>query len=203
MNRRQIRGFTLIEIAVALIIVALAVLAVAPSIGAWLRNSEVRNAADALVSGLERARNEAVRRNEDVTLWLVSTSTAQPGLMAADCQLDATSASWVIARRDPSNNCTNGASDVNDPMIVQTHSRAEGSLGVVASARTSGGAAAATSVSFNGFGRVTNAGAISQIDFSPVVASSEARRLRVTVSGAGSVRMCDRDVTDTTDPRKC
>jgi type IV fimbrial biogenesis protein FimT len=203
MKRRQIRGFTLIEVIVVMVIVAVAVLAVAPQITSWLRDTQVRNTADSLVNAVNRARNEAVRRNEEVSLWLVSTDDANPGAMSADCALSNTSAAWVVSLSDPSGECADSPSDTAEPMIVETHSRADGTQGAVVAALNAANTAA-TSITFNGYGRVTNtAAAIQRINISHQSGDTNLRSLRITITGAGSVRMCDPSVTDTSDPRKC
>jgi type IV fimbrial biogenesis protein FimT len=196
------RGFTLIEIVVTLIVMALAVAAVAPQITSWQRNTQVRNTADSLINAVNRARNEAVRRNEDVSLWLVTADSS--GAMSADCALSNTSPAWVVSLLNPTNRCTDAVSDTVDPMIVETLGRADGAQGAVIAALNSA-SLPATSITFNGYGRVANtATAITRIDIDQQVAGADARRLRVAISGAGSVRMCDRDLpTTSTDPRKC
>ncbi len=198
------RGFTLIEIVVTLIVMALAVAAVAPQITSWQRNSQVRNTADSLVNAVNRARNEAVRRNEEVSLWLVTTDGANAGAMSANCALSNTSSGWVVSLRNPSNHCTDDVSDSVEPMIVETHSRSEGAEGAVITALNAA-SLPATSITFNGFGRVANtATAITRIDIDQQVSGAGARHLRVAITGAGGVRMCDRDLPSTsTDPRKC
>jgi type IV fimbrial biogenesis protein FimT len=196
------RGFTMIELMVVITILTLAIFVAVPQIGAWTRNTQVRNAAESLQLGLQRARAEAVRRNEPISLWLVTTGANPPGVMTADCALSAASASWVVAAADPSSNCTDTPSTTVDPRIVEAHGIADGSIGATATA-TNGVGAAANVVTFNGFGRVANAAAaIAQVDFAHQTGSDH-RRLRLTVSPSGSVRLCDRDITSNTDARRC
>ena len=59
---------------------------------------------------------------------------------------------------------------------------------------------AGKTVTFDGFGRVTNSDAISQID---ITGTGSSVNLRLAVSSAGLVRMCDPRVSDINDPRKC
>lgn len=67
------------------------------------------------------------------------------------------------------------------------------------------GTTAATQVTFNGFGRMTNADtAISQIDVTGIEGSTEYRHQRITITPTGMVRSCDPRVpTSSDDPRKC
>ncbi len=79
--------------------------------------------------------------------------------------------------------------------------RAAGNNGVtVAATQLASPALPGTTVTFDGFGRVSNADAIGLID---VTGAPGARALRVAVSSAGQVRVCDPLVADPNDPRKC
>ena len=65
----------------------------------------------------------------------------------------------------------------------------------------SDGTTAATSVSFNGMGQTTKAATqLARIDLANT--GSGARRLRVTISPTGGIRMCDRDAA-AGDSRAC
>jgi type IV fimbrial biogenesis protein FimT len=76
------------------------------------------------------------------------------------------------------------------------------------------GPAAATTVTFNGLGRVTGAAPITQIDVRHVTdpiggncqPAGPMRCMRLNISSGGQVRMCDPAVNpavDPTDPRLC
>ena len=62
------RGFTLIELMVALAIAALLLLLGMPSFTTFLRNSEIRSTAESLVNGLRAASAEAARQNKRVAV---------------------------------------------------------------------------------------------------------------------------------------
>ena len=68
---RRDRGFTLIELMVALAVAGLLLMGAIPLVREWMMNMQVRNAAMSIAGGLEKARAEAVRRNRDVTFSLV------------------------------------------------------------------------------------------------------------------------------------
>jgi type IV fimbrial biogenesis protein FimT len=64
---RAARGFTIIELMVTLIVFAILVIAIAPSMLTTMRNSQIRSVASAWRDGLAQARIEAIRRNLKVT----------------------------------------------------------------------------------------------------------------------------------------
>ena len=199
------RGFTIIELAVALTILALMLFAVLPSVGTWIRNTQVRNTASAILAGLQTARNEAIRRNAAISFSLVSLADTRT--MSSSCALSSTGVSWVVSVRDPSGNCQRApstvAADGTDPMIVETHAGGVGGQNVRVCANLADGSAGANTVTFNGIGRVQNAGPIGIIDVNNETLGNDYRSFRIEVAPGGSVRMCDLAVTVTTDTRYC
>lgn len=202
---RQMRGMTMIELAVTMVILALLLVGAGPSIGAWMRNTQVRNTASSMLAGLNRARNEAMRRNVPIRFSLVSL--ANSALMGSSCALSDTGVSWVVSVRDPASNCqyapASVASDADDPMIVETNAGGVGGKNVVVAARVADNSAGANTVTFNSFGRVADAAPIAFINVSNDVAGNDYRRLRIEIGNGGTVRMCDRAIASTTDPRHC
>lgn len=193
------RGVTLIELMVTMAVLALLMFAVVPDIGSWMRNTQVRNASEAIHAGLERARNEAVKRNRTVQFTLVSVSN--PGVVDNTCAPSGAAASWVVSLDDPAGLC--GEDSSVTPFVVSSYAMAEGSRNVSVAAVQADGSAA-TSVTFDGFGRVVSAAAsIDHIDIAHTTPQPDLRRLRVVISNTGSIRTCDRDVTDAADPRHC
>ena len=191
----------MIEVAVALTVFALLVAMVAPMAGSWVANQQIRGAAEALQTGLQRARMDAVRRNRNVRFSLVSLS--DPALMDNSCALSGSSASWVISVNDPASKCGNGLSDTADPMLIETHAAGPTAQRLAISALQADDSTAATSVVFDGYGRTVGADAIARIDIDNNFSGNDFRRLRIVVAPGGSVRMCDPLVTEATDPRYC
>lgn len=200
------RGFSMIELAVTLTVLALVLAAAFPSVSDWVRNTKVRNAAETAQAGLQKARNEALRRNQNVTFWLVGGPSVR--VVDDNCALSSSSGSWVVSIRDPSGNCETAPASIT---LIEKHPAGDGGDTVTVSALAPDGTTAATCVRFNGFGRVVDESVppddgcrppdqISTIDFTH--AGTGARRLRVAISGGGGVRMCDRDVV-APDPRAC
>jgi len=67
-------GFTLIEMAVVIIVLAVLTSLAAPSFFNLIRTQRVKSAANDLMSSLAFARSEAVKRNADVTIARVGSS---------------------------------------------------------------------------------------------------------------------------------
>jgi len=202
-----VRGVTLIELMVTLVLLAVLLLAVMPSIGAWLRNGEIRTAAQGMVNALQKARAEAVRRNQDVWFSLVSHSTASSGVLDNSCALSGASASWVISLSSPEGACAQPVSETTAPQILDKHARGDGSPHAVVTVRGAdcSGTDSASQVVFSSFGRATapsGASVLRCLDVSHSVEGDQ-RPLRVLIGTAGNVRLCDPAVSDATDPRHC
>ena len=192
------RGISLIEIAITLVILALLIALGAPSFQTWLINTQLRNSAESMTAGLQRARSEAVRRNQSVQFTLVSLTN--PSVLDNTCAASAVGTSWVVSLDDPSGRCAVDASDVIAPRTVEKRAAGDGSRAAVVAGVDATGAAA-SSVTFNGFGRTSGANPLAQINVTSNSAGT--RALRVQISSGGSVRMCDPVVVDAADPRKC
>jgi type IV fimbrial biogenesis protein FimT len=197
------RGFNLVELMVTVAILALLVLAAMPSLGTWLDNTRIRNEGDSIVNGLQTARAEAVRRNQNVSFWLVNLPN--PATLSNDCSLLSTSGSWMVSVFDPVNQCAADATStdptVNPNGIIAGRPMGADSTRVSVTAKQSDGSGSAL-VTFNGFGRVANPASITTIDLNGIGGGTY-RNLQVLVSKTGAVRLCDPAVTSSTDPRKC
>ena len=187
---RHTRGFTLIELMVALAIAAILMLIAGPSFTTFLRNSEIRSTSESLLNGLKAATAEAANRNKTVTFELASAT-------AADWRF------WVLE------------DDGVTQKTLQSYSKNEAG----SSSKITVTPAGKLTVKFNGLGRVTidpldPDDHIRQIDIASVVAG-EARPLRIIVDdptppAAGrprGLRLCDPDSALATlsppDPRAC
>ena len=198
------RGFTLIELMVAMTILVLLMVAAMPGLGTWLDNTRIRNEGDSIVNGLQTARAEAVRRNANVSFWLVKLTN--PAALGNDCSLLSTSGSWMVSISNPENQCaadaTSTDSTVNPAGVIAGRPMGSDSTHVAVDAKKSDGTAG-TVVTFNGFGRVSNSAAITAVSLNGT-GSGTYRNLRVVVSTTGAVRLCDPALSSTgTDPRRC
>ena len=119
----------MIEIAITLVILALLIALAAPSFQTWLLNTQIRNSAESMSAGLQRARSEAVRRNQSVQFTLVSITN--PLLLDNTCASSAAGSSWVVSQDDPSGKCAENASDVTAPRIVEKRAAGDGSSSAI------------------------------------------------------------------------
>lgn len=175
--RSGARGFTIVEVMITLVVLGVLITFGAPSFAEWLQNQKTRSAADAVLNGLQVARAEAVQRNKAVQFKL----TAVPN------------SSWAVAES------TSGT-------VIQTRSADEGTAAVTLAAVDSG-ANPVTTVTFSPIGGVTSnadaTAALRKIDLTNPMATSNPRAYRLLISGGGSLRMCDPNVTVANDPRFC
>lgn len=200
-NYAPAAGFTLIELAVTLAVFGILLALVAPNAAAWVASMQIRATADSLQTGLHKARMEAIRRNQLVRFSLVSTTN--PSVMDDSCALSSSAASWVVSMNDPATKCGSAFSDTADPMLIDTYAAGEYARRVTVTARQADGVTAATSVVFDGFGRIAGAGALARITIDNVVTGNDFRPLRIVIADGGGIRLCDPRITDNTDPRFC
>lgn len=180
------RGVTLIEILIAFALVALLTVIAVPAYNTFLQNTQIRNAAEAIVNGMQIAKAEAVRRNTSAQV------VVGPG------------SGWVVSLPLTGTN-----------VQERSAAEGSAGVTVVINDLDADGAAddAADRVTFNGMGwRVANGDgspSIAQVDFSNPgggtckhVDDGPMRCLRLLVQPGGAVRMCDPAVL-AGDPRAC
>lgn len=183
--RRQ-AGFTLTELLIGIAIIAMTLGFGLPSMFAWLRSSQIRNAAESIQSGLQLARAEAVRRNTSVQFALTS--------LAANSGAD-----WSVSCVTPSAECPGAGMAETE---IQKYSALEG-------APSAQVASPQATVVFTGMGRLTPVPAstiainVTNPNGGTCVASGGTMRcLRILVSAGGQLKMCD-PALPTTNARGC
>ncbi len=169
---RQQRGVSLIELMITLVVFSILIFIGLPSFTVWMRNTQIRTAAEAIRNGLQMARTEAVRRNTLVRF-----------VMGAG-------AAWTVSL-------------VSDPANPLQSRPAEGSAATFVVISPAG----ATTVTFNGLGRVAANGdgsaSITEIKADTTgIAEADSREICVTLGSAGAVRMCD-PLRAAGDPQAC
>jgi type IV fimbrial biogenesis protein FimT len=181
-------GVSLIEIAVVIAIIALLLTQAVPLYSVWIRNSQIRTAAESIQNGLQLARAEAIRRNRSVQFALT----------------DAPASGWTVGCVNPVDSGDDGIEQPGDCLAtIQSRPSAEASERSTLATTP----AAARIVTFDSIGRVrTNADAsasLTRIDVTdPDLAAASVRPLRLIIDLGGQIRMCD-PALPATDPRAC
>ncbi|KQY89031.1 MULTISPECIES: GspH/FimT family pseudopilin [Roseateles] len=187
LNARH-RGFSLIELLVAVSVLAILMAMAIPNFTTWIRNARVRTVAESLQSSIRLAQAEAQRRNQTVVLFRTNSKDCLPTSTA-----DAAGAQWQI-RSVPNPLMTD---DI--PVAIQCGVLTDVSAGVNLTSPTPG---TGTAVCFAGDGRQTTltnptsigldcTAAATTYLVAPAASSAENRPLQLDVSLSGAVRMCD------------
>jgi type IV fimbrial biogenesis protein FimT len=174
LTRRSSHGFTMIEILIAVAILSLVLSLGVPSFMVYIQNTKVRNAADAVLNGMQLARSEAIRRNKRVEFQL--TSAMKSG--------------WKVRQVNPSED-------------IQTRTSQEGSDTVTLDT-TPGGATTLTFDPMGGrVDNADGSFSLDSVTFLSTT-GADTRKLQVQITPSGTVRMCDAtpDLSNK-DPRKC
>lgn len=169
-NSSRSSGFSLIELMIAIVIFTISITLGISSYRTWVQNTQIRNAAESIHLGIQRARAEAVKRNSNVEFILLGAS---PDWVA----------SWTV--RTPLE-------------TIESSSGREGSKNVFARGYDKDGNDAST-VTFNNLASVTNnadaSESLRRIALESTVldaADSRDLEIRVGIGGVGgNVRMCD------------
>jgi type IV fimbrial biogenesis protein FimT len=194
MLKRQ-SGMNIIELMVTVAIIGLVMALAGPSAITWLQNTQLRNAAESVLSGIQNARTEALKRNTFVAFRLT----------------DANSTAWNVCVYDVvSDSCSGGAN-----AQVNQKSASEGSLNARAGTDTTqsdsdtplaAGSNLPSQVVFDSFGRLaaTAPNNIRRVDMRNIVLSAvEERRLVIYIALSGQVRMCDPKLALVNNPQGC
>jgi type IV fimbrial biogenesis protein FimT len=184
------RGMSIVEICVAMAILALVIGFGAPSTMTWIQNLQVRNAADSILGGLQSARLAALQRNTTVAFELT----------------DPNSTAWHVCLFDPvAQACIPG--DIRTSERSGTQNARVGVEYQFTDFNTalSGGYNIPALVAFDQFGRVatTSASNIARLDVRNPSMTSNERRLSIQIQVAGQVRMCDPQVSKGLNPQGC
>lgn len=201
MHHRPAPGLTLIELMVTLSILVMLTHALEPSVSTWMANTQIRSVASSVQAGLQRARSEAVRRNEPVRFTLVSLDDS--AVMDNSCAPVASGASWVVSLDDPTGLCGTTVSDTTGPRIIERRAGGVGRKSVAVQSSNAAGAASNGVVVFNGFGRVVGTAGIALIDVDNITSGTDYRALRILVGSGGTTSLCEPKVTSADDPRHC
>lgn len=169
-------GFTIIEAMVAISILGVMAAVAVPSVSSMMESFQLKTAAQSVLSGIQQARSEAVKRGYTITFRLNKDLSWNYGCIIANYRPNCPD---VIFSNPPEKN-----------QYAKVNFTPNGSQYLV----------------FNGYGTLnsTYSGmSFSELEFASKAAGSTAKTLKIMVSPAGSVRMCDPSISSTTDPRRC
>lgn len=169
-------GMSIIEILVTLGIVAVLLGIALPDFRVWIQNTQIRSAAEAVLNGIQTARNEAIRKNSVFELT-VHDGTA-----------------WDICPSSDPYPCA---------LPVMSRSQDEGSANATIATTPAGSDTVAFNglgrVVANANASVT----MTQVNIdNPTLQLAEKRTMRILVSPGGALRLCDPMVA-AGDPRAC
>jgi type IV fimbrial biogenesis protein FimT len=177
------RGFTLIELLIALAIFGFLIMLAGPMYAQFMGNSQIRNAGEAMLNGVQWAQTTAIRGNTLVRL--VVDPTAGTG-------------GWQILE-------TIDGAESSPPNPIQVYSLSDGSPQASVPPPTPPGA---TQITFDGFGRI-----VPNVDGTPTISCINVdhasmtglRKLRVVISNTGigvGTKLCD-PAAVATEPQAC
>jgi prepilin-type N-terminal cleavage/methylation domain-containing protein len=174
----RVRGFTLIELLIGLAIFGFLLMLAGPMYGNLMGNSQIRNAGDAILNGVQHAQSTAIRGNA-LTRLVVNPTTGTGG--------------WQVIET------IEGVDNT-----VQVYSLADGSP----NASVTPTPPDATRITFDGFGRIVpNVDASPTLTCLKVTNPnvSTPRRLNVAISSSGlsvGTKLCD-PAAAATEPQAC
>lgn len=194
---KALRGFTLIEMMVAIALMAILLTAATPGIQTWQGNARVRSVADALQNAIRQAQAEALSRGQQTVFVLTNATTPLWNSAPATNGVN-----WKVHAQPLSN-----SAEATAPATAATFPYIDGStLAKQYSVSITG----PSTLCFNSMGRVIPTAAVtipgagsatcSTVDpttqalvYTLSKAQGADRRYQVWVYAAGKVRMCDAD----------
>lgn len=188
---RSVRGFTVIELMITLTLLGILLALALPGFNGFIRDSQIRTAASAIENGLQLARAEAVRRNDEVQFNLLGTLNGAAVAGGTD---------WSVVASDPATPAV-----FDQPVQTRRESSASTSARVGVATSVSATAAAAgegvpSTITFTGLGRVNAATTVRQID---ITGAAGSRGLTVQLTPGGEIRLCDPALSLATNPQGC
>jgi type IV fimbrial biogenesis protein FimT len=159
------RGFSLIELMTVVAIVAVLTILALPNFSDWLQNSRTRSVAESLQNGIRFAQGEAARLSRLTTITVNTTA-----------------ATWAVTYTQTTADTTSATAPAN-PLQSSPSANLDG-VAIAASNAV---------LQFNNLGRVSSP-ALGAVTATFTVSNSHGpRSLKVQVTQAGRVHMCDPD----------
>jgi len=160
-------GFTLIELMVAIAVLAILLFVALPNFAVWMQNTQIRTAGEAVLNGMQLARAEAIRRNTAVELRMDVSSGWTARLQGTG---------EVIQSRLAGEGSAASAVIITPADATKITFNSFGSI-----ATNDDGTSAITEI---------------KID-SPSIAAADSRELCILVRAGGNIRLCDPQVPST------
>lgn len=200
----------MVELMIVVALIAILLSTAAPSITAWIQNIKTRSVGESILNGMQLARMEAMKRNERVSFWMISTTTST-------CSLSNASSSWMVTTSsalatDLTDKCANAliSTGTSSARTIQKHSAEAATQGMTISAKAADGSTAANCLTYDGMGQLPASGSVAcATPISTISISSNSAGttpLEIRISTGGQVRLCYPDASNklaSTDPRKC
>jgi type IV fimbrial biogenesis protein FimT len=178
--KQQQFGFTLVELMLTVAVFVILASFAIPSFQEMVQNSKTRNAAESVHTGLQIARSEAVKRNTNVQFDFRGSNSA-----------------WTVCTSPAT---AGGCPGADNATTIQSRAMGEGSSTDIAITATPAGPYVYSSLGV--MVSPAPAAGLVKIEVKNSAATS-GRNLRVEIGTGGSVRVCDPQLTDANDPRKC
>lgn len=198
------RGISLIETMMTIAVIGIMLGVGVPNLAVWMKNNQIKTAAQNILTGLQLARGEAVRQNSRVlfqltdgsksgvpiwTVWSYSSQPCQTVANAFPCPIESSEAGA-------------GGGSARIGVNADDISAANYSYANAVAAGTGMGVSPNPGVVFNAFGQVLNDAAanaiatrITRIDVTDTK-DTRTRRMVVRVPTGGSATMCDPKATN-------
>lgn len=187
------RGISMIEVMVAVAILAIMIGIGVPSLTSWMQNTQVRATAESLLSAIQLARAEAVRQNMRAQLLLTDSG----GKASWTAIIESSSAPGTFPASNTIQTGSSKEAGQNARLGVSTDILAGQNFAVAISGGSGMSSNPPPGIIFDAFGRVatdsTANAAVTRITRIDVTNSTapQARRMVITVSDAGLPKMCD------------
>jgi type IV fimbrial biogenesis protein FimT len=191
------RGITMMEVMVSVAVIAIAMAIGAPALSAWMQNVQVRTTAESVLTGLQLARAEAVRRNTAVRFNL--TDANGTAVWSIDCVTVTSNCPAAIQASSSAETGANARVGIDVNAIPSPMTAVYFSTAIAAAAGMPAG------ITFDGLGRVplANIGTdIVRIDVTNAV-KADARRMVIYITNSGSAKLCDPSLSLSTNSRGC
>ena len=199
-------GFTIIELMIGITLTAVLLGLAAPPLTQMLANEKVRASAEAMVTAVQTARAEAIKRNGTVVFALVDNDPSTIRAVGPTYSAANQGAHWAVFSETAA-----GAGFTYE--LIDSRINLEGGRGAAQTSTATYLASATRSapgrIAFNSLGAASELAGVATIDIRGTNGSGcehetgSLRCLRIAVSPGGGVKMCDPKVTTAGDSRRC